>query len=273
MLSKKLGDSGERISEIGIGTWQYAGGPRPLQRAIELGASLIDTAERYGTEGAVGEALYGLRSKVFLATKVRHENLRYADVLRAADNSLKQLRMDHIDLYQVHRPNPEVPIAETMAAMDELVDAGKVRYIGVSNFSVAQMEAAQAASRHPIVSNQVRYSLVDRTIEQDLLPYCQRKGITVIAYTPLARGVGNFQRGTSGNALREVAETEGRTEAQVALNWCIAHDNVVAIPRASTVEHVEDVCGASGWRLSSESMDRLDRAYAADATMRSSATA
>lgn len=262
MRSKRLGDTGERIPEIGIGTWQYAGGPLPLRRAIALGAGLIDTAERYGTEGAVGEAIEGVRAEVFVATKVRHENLRYPDVIRAAENSLRALRVECIDLYQVHRPNPDVPIAETMAALDDLVEAGKIRYIGVSNFSVAQLEAAQAASRNRIVSNQVRYSLVDRSIERDLLPFCQANGVTVIAYSPLARGIDNFRRGSSDGALREVAKAEGRTEAQTALNWCTSQDNVVAIPRASTVEHVEDVCGASDWRMSAASKDRLDSAYA-----------
>ncbi len=155
MKRKPLGNTGETIPEIGLGTWRYAGGSDPLRAGIALGADLIDTAERYGTEGAVGEAIMGIRDKVFVATKVRHENLRYDDVLRAADNSLKEIGIDYIDLYQIHRPNAEVQIAETMRALDELVDAGKVRHLGVSNFSVAQMEEAQAESKNRIVSNQV----------------------------------------------------------------------------------------------------------------------
>jgi diketogulonate reductase-like aldo/keto reductase len=262
MEHKALGGTGETIPAIGLGTWRYAGGALPLRTGIALGAVLIDTAERYGTEDAVGEAIRGLRSEVFIATKVRHENLRYADVLQAADNSLRRLGIDHIDLYQIHRPSPEVPIAESMAALDQLVAAGKVRFIGVSNFSVAQFEDAQAVTENPIVANQVRYSLVDRTIEQDLLPFCQRNDVTVIAYSPLARGLGNLRAGLQDDALTKVAESEGRTEAQVALNWCISKDNVVAIPRASSVAHVEDLCGASGWTLSPANIDRLERAYA-----------
>ena len=255
---KSLGDTGERIPEIGLGTWRYAGGSVPLRMGVALGATLIDTAERYGTEPAVGEAIRGLRDRVFLATKVRHENLRYADVLRAADNSLRTLGVDHIDLYQIHRPNPEVPLAETMQALDELVAAGKVRYIGVSNFSIAQCQEAQALTRNRIVSNQVRYSLADRTIEADLLPWCQKNAITVIAYSPLARGMDTIRGSLDADSLERVAREEGRTPAQVALNWCIARDHVVAIPRASTVEHVGDVCAASGWRLSPSSMALLD---------------
>jgi diketogulonate reductase-like aldo/keto reductase len=260
MEHKTLGDTGERIPEIGLGTWQYTGGPVPLRMGIALGATLIDTAERYGTEDAVGEAIRGLRRQVFVATKVRHEHLRYADVLRAADNSLRTLGIDHIDLYQIHRPNPEVPLEETMQALDELVAAGKVRYIGVSNFSVTQCQAAQSLTRNRIVSNQVRYSLADRTIEADLLPYCRNNDITVIAYSPLARGIEKIRGSLDQGVLERVAQAEGRTPAQVALNWCTARDNVIAIPRASTIEHVGDVCAASGWRLSPSSMALLDGA-------------
>jgi diketogulonate reductase-like aldo/keto reductase len=261
MEHKVLGSTGVSVPVIGLGTWRYVGGPEPLRRGIALGANLIDTAERYGTEEAVGRAVEGIRSSVFVATKVRHENLRYEDVLRAADNSLLALGTEWIDLYQIHRPNAEVPIAETMSALDELVDMGKVRYIGVSNFSVVQFQAAQAASRHPIVSNQLRYSLVNRTIEDALLPFCQKHGVTVIAYSPLSRGISNLTGGLSDQALMRIAAAEGRTPAQVALNWCISKPNVIAIPRASTVAHVEDICAACGWRLSEESTAVLEAAY------------
>jgi diketogulonate reductase-like aldo/keto reductase len=261
MELKRLGASDERIPEIGLGTWQYKGGSPPLRAGIALGATLIDTAERYGTEDAVGEAISGLRKRVFVATKVRHENLRHADVLRAAENSLRRLRIERIDLYQVHRPNPEVPIAETMRALDELVDAGKVRFIGVSNFSIAQFEEAQGLTKNRIVSNQVRYSLVDRSVERDMLPYCQKNDVTLIAYSPLARGMDKIRDAGRDATLAEIAAAEGRAEAQVALNWCTARDNVVAIPRGSTIAHVEDICGASGWRLSASAIERLDAAY------------
>ena len=264
MEYKVLGSTGETIPAIGLGTWRYSAGSAPLRSGISLGAALIDTAERYGTEEAVGKAIRSLDSEVFIATKVRHENLHYADVLQAADNSLRRLGVERIDLYQIHRPNPEVPIGETMRALDQLVAAGKVRYIGVSNFSVAQLEAAQAVTGNRIVANQVRYSLVDRTIERNLLPYCQRNDVTVIAYSPLARGIGALRDGLNDNALTDVAEAEGKTEAQVALNWCISKDNVVAIPRASSLAHVADVCGAAGWRLSPASIDSLERAYRRD---------
>lgn len=258
---KVLGKTDVRVPAIGLGTWRYSGGPEPLRRGIALGATLIDTAERYGTEAAVGRAIARLRSRVFVATKVRHENLRYEQVLRAADSSLLELGIERIDLYQIHRPSQQVPIAETMAALEMLVDAGKVRFIGVSNFSVAQLKSAQAASRYPIVSNQVRYSLVNRAIEDELLPYCQRHGITVIAYSPLSRGLANLVGGLGDRALMRVAAAEGRSPVQVALNWCISKQNVIAIPRGSTVAHVEDICAASDWRLSEESITMLEAAY------------
>lgn len=262
MEQKVLGKTGVQVTAIGLGTWRYQGGVEPLRRGIERGATLIDTAERYGTEHVVGEAIAGVRSRVFVATKVRHENLRYDDVFRAADASLTALGIERIDLYQIHRPNPDVPIAETMAALDGLVDAGKVRFIGVSNFSVAQLQAAEAAARHPIVSNQLRYSLVNRAIEDELLAYCQQRGVTVIAYSPLSRGVSNLIGGLADRTLLQVSAIEGRSPAQVALNWCISKSNVIAIPRASTFSHVDEICSASDWRLSEESVAKLEAAYA-----------
>jgi diketogulonate reductase-like aldo/keto reductase len=247
------------LPEIGLGTWTYHAGPEPLRKGLEAGALFIDTAESYGSEETVGQAMQGLRSQVFLATKVSPRHFRRADVLQAADQSLKRMGIDCIDLYQLHEPNDTIPIEETMAAMEELVDAGKVRYIGVSNFSVAQMRAAQRALRkYPLVANQVRYNLVERTIEEDLLAYCQAQRITVIAYSPLARGLPFILDGDPKGVLAEVARETGKTPAQVAINWCLRKDNVVAIPKGNSVEHVLDVCGASGWRLSPEEVRRLE---------------
>ena len=153
MENRPLGGTDALIPEIGLGTWAYTGGDVPLRRGVELGAFLIDTAEVYGTEEAVGSAIRPIRDQVFLATKVSPEHFRRKDVLAAADGSLARLGIDHIDLYQLHWPNSAIPIEETMGAMEELWEAGKVRYIGVSNFSVAQLRDAQAAlSRARVVS-------------------------------------------------------------------------------------------------------------------------
>src|SRR5919204_2597283 len=186
---KQLSNTGVMVPEIGLGTWKYRGGVEPLRRGIELGAYLIDTAEIYRTENVVGQAIQGIRERVFIATKVSGEHLRYDQVLRAAEGSLRLLGTEVIDLYQIHWPNARVPIQETMQAMETLVDRGQVRYIGVSNFSLRELRAAQAVmTKYPIVSNQVLYNLNHREIERDLLPYCEAQQIPIPAYTPLDDG-------------------------------------------------------------------------------------
>ena len=262
MDHKRLGTTEILVPEIGLGTWAYTGGAEPLRRGVELGAFHLDTAESYHTEEAVGDAIRGIRDRVLLATKVSPNHLRRADVLRAADRSLQRLGVDWIDLYQVHWPNPDIPIEETMSAMDSLVEAGKVRYVGVSNFSVAQLkEAQEALSGATVVSNQVEYSLLKRGIEDDLLPYCQENGVTVIAYSPLAEGLQNILDRDRAGVIAKIAEATGKSAAQIVLSWCIAKENVVAIPKANTVAHVEQDCDASGWRLPKEHFDLLDEAF------------
>jgi diketogulonate reductase-like aldo/keto reductase len=250
MLLRELANSGVRLPEIGFGTWNYHGGVQPLRAAIECGACLIDTAESYGTEEIVGEAIKGRRHQVFLATKVLPQNFRRRDLIAAAEKSLRRLGTDHIDLYQLHWPNLTIPVEEPMRGMEGLVDAGKVRFIGVSNFSVRDLVNAQAAlPRQRIAANQVRYSLIERTIEGELLEYCRKNGITVIAYSPLAIGFRNIVVADPERVLRRVAQASAKSEVQVALNWCISKENVIAIPKASTVAHVLEDVGASGWRL------------------------
>ncbi len=271
MESKQLGASGVMIPEIGLGTWRYTGGSEPLRRGIELGANLIDTAEMYRTEGAVGEAIAGIREKVFVATKVLGSNLRYDDVLRAANRSLILLGANKIDLYQIHWPNPRIPIAETMRAMDRLVSEGIVDHVGVSNFSVGEMQAAQAAMPNaPIVSNQILYNLRRRGAERDVIPYCLRQGVTVIAYSPLHEGVlagsgGRLRRALGMNrgneALERVARETGNSVAQIALNWVSDQAGIVAIPKSNSVRRTEDNCAASGWHLTAEQRQSLDRAF------------
>jgi diketogulonate reductase-like aldo/keto reductase len=266
MEFKELGKTGVMLPEIGIGTWQYNGGREPILKALSLGACLIDTAEMYGTEETVGEAARGERSRAFIATKVSGNHLRYDEVIKAAEASLKRLGTNCIDLYQIHWPDPAAPIKETMRAMETLVDEGKVRFIGVSNFYVRNLEEAQAAmSRYKIVSNQVKYSLLQRGIEEDTLSYCQQNGITILAYSPLDKGL-LLARPTSRNkaaiaVLQKVALESGKTLAQVALNWCISKPNVIAIPKSNRAERVEENCGASGWRLSPRQMDALNRGF------------
>ncbi len=249
MELKPLGGSAVQVPAIGFGTWRYTGGVEPLRAIVERGSCFLDTAEIYGTEELVGEAIRGRRHEVFLATKVAPRNFRRPDLIRAAENSLRRLGTDYIDLYQLHWPNVTVPVEEPMAAMEELADSGKIRFIGVSNFTAGDLRRAQAAlSKQRIVSNQVRYSLIDRTVERELLPYCQRNAVTVIAFSPLGLNFAALREADPDRVLAQVAAQAGRTEAQVALNWLISKDHVVAIPKAS-----------AGWRLLPDQYALLER--------------
>jgi len=260
MIYKEFASTGIRLPELALGTWQYKGGIEPLLAGIAEGATFVDTAESYGTEEVVGTAIKGIRSQIFLATKVSPRHFRREEVIRTADNSLRRLNTDYIDLYQLHWPNYTVQIAETMAAMEELVAMGKVRFIGVSNFSVREIEKAQAClSRNRIVSNQVRYSLVERTIEGGLLQYCEANRIAILAFSPLASGLENIRRYDRKDVLGASAIEAGKSRAQVALNWCTCRSSVIAIFKADKVEHVRENCGASGWRLGSGQVDALNR--------------
>jgi diketogulonate reductase-like aldo/keto reductase len=259
MNQKPLGKTGIRISEIGQGTWQYHGDIKPLKAGISFGATHIDTAEIYGTEPLVGRAIEGERDKVFLATKVSAQHLRYEDVLKACEGSLSRLNTNFVDLYMVHWPNPRIPIKETMRAMEELVKKGKIKHIGVSNFSTQELkEAQEALSSQEIVSNQVEYNLETREIEKDLIPYCKSQKVTVVAYSPLSRG--QISR-SKDSTLEKIAAKYGKTKAQVALNFLTREENVVAIPKASSVEHVKENCEASGWRLSQEDLKLIGEKF------------
>lgn len=262
MIYKELAKTGVLIPELGLGTWQYCGSRKALQEGLDLGATFIDTAEFYGSEELVGQAIAGIRHGVFLATKVSPRHFRRHDVIRAADESLKRLRTDYIDLYQLHWPNYIVPIAETMSAMELLVEAGKVRFIGVCNFFEQELNQAEASlSKTRVVSNQIRYNIVDRTIEDGLYQYCETKGITILAYSPLAQGLENIRKCDPTGILDKIAAAKGKTPAQVALNWCTLHNPVIAIFKSNKVEHVRESCGASGWRLDSQQIEALSQIH------------
>ena len=249
-----------RLPKIGIGTWKYRGGVEPIRKAVELGANLVDTAEFYGTEEIVAEAIKGLRDQVIISTKVWPSHFRYKDVIKAAEGSLRRLKTDHIDLYQLHWPNPTIPISETMQAMELLVDAGKIRFIGVSNFSVHQLKKAHSSmKKHRITFNQVRYNLIDRQIENRLLPYCRANDILVVAYSPLGGGLNYIRAHDKKDILDAIANKIGKTCAQVVLNWCISKEKVVVIPKANSIGHVLENCGSAGWRLSEQQMELLTR--------------
>jgi len=227
-----------------------------IRKGIELGINLIDTAEIYGngrSEELVGEAIKGMRDSAFIATKVASGHLRHDDVIAACESSLRHLGIRQIDLYQVHWPNPSVPIAETMGAMEELARSGRIRHIGVSNFSVRQTsEAKEALGDFDIVSNQVEYSLAERRVEEDILPYCKKQHLTLIAYSPLARGA-IPQAAVPENIL----EKYKMTPAQAMLNWVTREPEVVAIPKAGTVAHMEENAKAVSLRMTREEYDSL----------------
>jgi len=274
---KELGKSGVKMPVLGLGTWgvggfssRHLGGEeeavRALRMGLELGMRFIDTAEMYArghSEEVVAKAVAKGRESVFIATKVSAENLSYEGVLRSCDASLKRLETKYVDLYQVHWPNPSIPIAETMRAMEKLVADGKVHSIGVSNFSVQQTrEAQRALSKAHLVSNQVEYSLLDRSIEDDLLPFAEKEHITIIAYSPVARGrIPGGGRDSRWELLEKIAAKYGKTKVQVALNWLIAKDPVVAIPKAVRLDHVRENAGAAGWKIIQEDLDKLDKAF------------
>ena len=267
MEFRQLGRTGERISTIGMGTWKIgvytslaerAKQVQALRRGIELGCNLIDTAETYAdgkSEEVVAEVIGNVRKDVFIASKVSPENLHRDALIAACMQSLKRLNSSYIDLYQIHWPNPKVPIRETMAAMEELVRDGKIRYIGVSNFSVRQTnEARNALSKSELVSNQVEYSLRSRAVETDILPYCKRERLTLIAYTPLARG-------SVPEAMipQAICEKYGMTPIQVMLNWVTRSECVVAIPKSADVKHVEENASSVSVRFSEEEYHKITR--------------
>lgn len=276
MEFRAVGKTGEKIPVVGLGTWEMGGGMRSdssrdqdaidaLMLGLELGMALIDTAEMYGaghSEEVVSRVLKNWNRPVYLASKVSPSHFAYDEVLRSARRSLERLKVKRLDLYQLHWPNPRVPIKETMKAMEKLVEDGQVRHIGVSNFSVEQMKEAQAAlSRERIVSNQVEYSLIDRSIENQILPYCEKEGITVIAYSPL--GQGKIPRGRGGpfRVIDGVAAEHGKSRSQVALNWVLRQDSVVTIPKAVVKQHVKENADVVGWKLTSEEYERLSHAF------------
>jgi diketogulonate reductase-like aldo/keto reductase len=279
MEYRQFGKSKIKVSAIGMGTYydvpwimgsrlfSYRQGREDkiaaLKSGIELGINHIDTAEIYNTEPLVAEAIKGYRrDTLFIATKVWRSHLKYDQVLKAAQRSLQKLQCSYIDLYQIHWPNARVPIKETMKAMEKLVDDGTIRYIGLSNFSLSQMkEAEEALSKHELVSNQVEYSLKVRKIADDILPYCNRNSIAILAYRPLAHGTLANPSGKLKTIIDDISQKhDGKTPAQIALNWLMKKGNMVfPIPRASRPQRITENAAATGWSLDQEDLAKLDQ--------------
>lgn len=269
---KNLGNTKTKISSIGLGTgtgFKYLNKKRDqdliyvLQKALDLGINFIDTAEVYfnsHAEDLIGKAFKKDRRKVFIATKFSPEHSSYKEVLKAAEGSLKRLRTDYIDLYQIHWPNPLVSIEETLNALEKLIKSGKIKYIGVSNFSLRQLKEIQKSSKLPIVSLQTEYNLLERSIEADLLPYCQKNKITVIAYTPL----------NSGNILitekfskifSALSKKYNKTISQIILNFLISHPEVVAIPATTSIAHLEENTKSADFVLDKNDIQFLSKTF------------
>lgn len=275
MKYKTLHSIMEKVSAIGQGTG--VGGflakgavyedrhREAIKSGIDLGMTFIDSAEEYGmgeAERVVGQAVSNVRDTVFLATKVSPENLKYHDVLRAAERSLERLHADYIDLYQIHWPNPQIPMGETMEAMDKLIEEGKIRYVGLCNSSLQELKEARASlSADKLVSVQSEYNLFDRSIEKATLPYCDEKGILTIAYSPL--GQGKIARGARKvDFLNKIAEKYCKTPGQIVLNWLIHHKNVMAIPQSTDLNHIRENAESPDFDLSKEDLDQIDELFA-----------
>ena len=296
MQSRKLGKNGPEVSVLGFGAWPIAGKLGPveerdaiaaIQRAVDGGVTLIDTAEEYGgglSEELVAKAISKRRDQVFIATKVSPHNCRRDDLLAAAERSLRHLHTDYIDLYQIHWPTEEMQFAESMQAIDDLVQQGKVRYAGVSNFSVEQMQECLQV-RH-VDSLQPKYNLIAREIEEEVLPFCQQQGIGVLAYAPLGQGLltGRYEEDHvfgaddirsgredfTGDQFRRTirmakklaayAGDHGHTLIELDVAWVLAHPALTtALIGAKSSAQVEGWLGAGDWMLTSQQMQEINQ--------------
>lgn len=258
---KEVGRTGERISALGVGTWDIRD-PRSaveaLTYAIQLGLNHIDTAEMYldgKAERLVGEVVgVAGRENVFITTKILPKNFRDEYTCKkAAEGCLRRLNVNYVDLILIHWLENYLSIDRVVNLLEGLVDEGYARYMGVSNFNINDLKrAVESARRHEIVVNQVKYNVYSRGAELELLPYMIKGGITLQAHTPLGRGaVAQDQN------LRSIGERYGKTAVQVALNYLISHRRVVAIPKSERKERILEFKGAMGWRLSQEDIIRI----------------
>jgi diketogulonate reductase-like aldo/keto reductase len=264
MLTREFGNSGERVATIGQGTWQMKKHAVDALRAgIDLGMTHIDTAEMYtGAEEIVAEAIRGRREDVFLASKVLPSNASHKGTLRACEASLKRLGTDYLDVYLLHWWSDSHPVSETMRAMEDLVAAGKIRYIGVSNLDVEHLKQAQKAlTREKILCNQVLYHLRSRGIEHRLVPYCESQNIAIVAYSPFGQSQFPGPHTKQGKALVTIAERHDKTARQVALNFLTRRASVFAIPKASTIDHVRENAGGTGFDLTGQDMELIESVF------------
>jgi diketogulonate reductase-like aldo/keto reductase len=273
MRSKSFGPDKWNVPIIGQGTWQLSQSSDALEEAkaslkagIELGLTHIDTAEMYGSGSAeelVGEIIKGIpRERLFIVSKVLPSNASFKGTIEACERSLARLKTDYLDCYLLHWRGSH-PIAQTMKAMEELVAQGKIRSHGVSNFDIEDIEEAiQHLTTTQIACNQVLYHLKERGIERALIPYCQERGINVVAYTPFGRGVPDDDT-ESGATLKAIARKHDATVRQVTLAFVVRLEGMLTIPKASRLEHVRENAGACDLSLDTEDIARIDEQFPA----------
>lgn len=269
MLYKTLGNSGVKVSAIGQGTIgagsRESATPEKIRARIEVlhagldeGITFIDTGEDYEdghAEEVLGTALKGIRDRVFLSSKFRSENNSSAEVAKAAERSLKRLGTDYLDLYQLHWPNPQIPLAETLEAMSALVRLGKVRFIGVSNLTYPQLKEARELSGSRVVSMQTEYNLANRGIEKECLPFCTDNGMSILAYSPLRwnHGLNDRERGL----LERLCAKYAVNRNQIFLNWLIAHPAVIALTQTMSLTHIRENARAADFSMTPEDLREL----------------
>ncbi|HEY0909097.1 MAG TPA: aldo/keto reductase [Bradyrhizobium sp.] len=267
MNQRPFGSGGPNVSVIGQGTWYIDRGNRKhavaaLRRGIELGMTHIDTAEMYGdAELVIAEAIAGRRDDLFLVSKVLPSNASRRGTIAACERSLARLKTDRLDCYLLHWRG-SYPLAETMAAFEELVAAGKIRSWGVSNFDADDLdELHDVAGQGRIACNQVLYHLQERAIEHAVVPWCKAHGVAVVAYSPFGHDDFPTPQSKPGQLLQDIADAHGASPRQVALGFLTRDVSVFAIPKASSAEHAADNAVAGGLTLSKDELAALDKAF------------
>jgi diketogulonate reductase-like aldo/keto reductase len=269
LQQRQFGAASTAVSVIGQGTWNLelanrAEAVKTLQRGIELGMTHIDTAEMYGSgkaEAIAGEAIAGRRGEVFLVSKVLPSNASRKGTLTACERSLKYLKTDYLDCYLLHWPG-SYPLEETFAAFEELKKAGKIRSWGVSNFDENDLdEALSIAGKGKIACNQVLYHLRERAIEHAVIPWCEKNGVAVVAYSPFGQSAFPAPSSSGGKALQEIALKRGVTPRQIALAFLARNESVFVIPKASKVAHAEENAGAGDLKLAAADIAEIDKAF------------
>lgn len=267
MRTHRFGTGGPDVSVIGQGTWYLDRGDRKaavaaLRRGIDLGMTHIDTAEMYGdAELVIADAIEGQRDKLFLVSKVLPSNASRRGTITACERSLERLKTDRLDCYLLHWRG-SYPLAETVAAFDELVASGKIRSWGVSNFDANDLDELLAvAGRGKIACNQVLYHLQERAIEHAVIPWCEQHGVAVVAYSPFGHDDFPSPRSKAGEVLQAIADAHKASARQVALAFLTRAPSVLAIPKASRAEHAADNAGAGNLKLSDSEIAALDKAF------------